>query len=37
MKKEQIDKIMNLIADDLQINAMPFKKYCYEVKSTHQR
>lgn len=36
MKKEQIDDLMNLIADDLQINAMPFKKYCYEVKATHQ-
>lgn len=31
-----INKIMNLIADDLQINAMPFKEYCYEVKATHQ-
>lgn len=31
-----IDKLMNLIADDLQINAMPFKKYSYEVKATHQ-
>ena len=36
MTKKDIDKIMDLIADDLQINAMPFEQYCYEVKSTHQ-
>lgn len=36
MDKKDIDKIMSEIADDLQINAMPFEEFCYEVKSTHQ-
>ncbi len=31
-----LEKIINLIVEDLQKNAMPFKKYAYEVKSTHQ-
>lgn len=30
------EKIINLIVDDLQINAMPYENYVYEVKATHQ-
>lgn len=31
-----LEKTINLIVDDLQINAMPYENYVYEVKATHQ-
>ena len=31
-----IEKIINLIVNDLQLNAMPYENYVYEPKSTHQ-
>lgn len=31
-----IEKTINLIVDDLQKNAMPFKSWVYEPKLTHQ-
>ena len=31
-----LEKIINLIVNDLQLNAMPYENYVYEPKSTHQ-
>mgnify|MGYP003639880162 CR=1 len=31
-----LEKTINLIVEDLQLNAMPYRTYVYEVKKTHQ-
>lgn len=31
-----LEKTIDLIVEDLQANAMPFRIYAYEVKATHQ-
>ena len=31
-----LEKLITVIVDDLQKNAMPFETYAYEVKATHQ-